>query len=160
LRRSFLVLAGAARADRLGRRFGLLPLPSLERTSQAATCMPQAAPRTSQQGFADALQALVDRAAVLNIQPVLLTMTPLAESDVEGVAVRAAIYPAYNDEIRLVASRNGLPLVELAAGAPPGTILPDGFHLTVSGQEWVAQQAFEQLAAAGIWRNVAGSNPP
>jgi lysophospholipase L1-like esterase len=153
LRRSFLVRAGAARADRLGRRLGLLPLPAPELT-------PQVAPRTSQQGFADALQALVDRADVLGIKPVLLTMTPLAQSDVEGVAVRAAIYPAYNEAIRLVAARNGLPVVELAAGAPPGAILPDGFHLTVTGQEWVARQAFEQLAAAGVWRNVAGSDPP
>ena len=160
LRRSFLVQAGAARADRLGRRLGLLPLPSPERTSQAATRTLQAAPRTSLQGFADALQALVDRAEVLGIKPVLLTMTPLARSDVEGVAVRAAIYPAYNDAIRLVAARNGLPVVELAAGEPSGAILPDGFHLTAAGQAWVARQAFEQLAAAGVWQDVAGSNPP
>jgi len=153
VRRSFLVRAGAARADRLGRRLGLLPLPAPELT-------PQAAPRTSLQGFADALQALVDRAEVLGIRPVLLTMTPLAQSDVEGVAVRAAIYPAYNEAIRLVAARNGLPVVELAAGEPSGAILPDGFHLTAAGQEWVARQAFEQLAAAGVWRDVAGSNPP
>jgi lysophospholipase L1-like esterase len=160
LRRSFLVRAGAARADRLGRRLGLLPLPSPERTSQAATRTLQAAPRTSLQGFADALQALVDRAEVLGIKPVLLTMTPLAQSDVEGVVVRAAIYPAYNEAIRLVAARNSLPVVELAAGEPSGAILPDGFHLTAAGQAWVARQAFEQLAAAGVWRDVAGSNPP
>jgi lysophospholipase L1-like esterase len=153
LRRSFLVRAGAARADRLGRRLGLLPLPAPELT-------PQAAPRTSLQGFEDALQRLVDRAKVLGIRPMLLTMTPLAQSDVEGVAVRAAIYLTYNEAIRFVAARNGLCLVELAAGAPPGAILPDGFHLTVTGQEWVARQAFEQLAAAGVWRNVAGSDPP
>jgi len=160
LRRSFLVQAGAARADRLGRRLGLLPLPSPERTSQAATRTLQAAPRTSLQGFADALQALVDRAEVLGIKPVLLTMTPLAQSDVEGVVVRAAIYPAYNEAIRLVAARNSLPVVELAAGEPSGAILPDGFHLTAAGQAWVARQAFEQLAAAGVWQDVAGSNPP
>jgi len=74
--------------------------------------------------------------------------------------VRAAIYPAYNAAIRLVAARNGLPLIELAAGEPSGAILPDGFHLTATGQEWVARQASEQLAAAGVWRDVAGSNPP
>jgi lysophospholipase L1-like esterase len=153
LRRSFLVRVGAARVDRLGRQLGLLPLPAPE-------LMLQGAPRTSLQGFEDALQALVDRADVLGAQPVLLTMTPLAQSDVEGVVVRAAIYPAYNEAIRLVAARNSLPLVELAAGAPLGAILPDGFHLTATGQNWVAQQAFEQLAAAGVWRNVAGSNPP
>jgi hypothetical protein len=49
--------------------------------------------------------------------------------------------------------------VELAAGEPSGAILPDGFHLTAPGQEWVAQQAFEQLATAEVWRNVARSNP-
>jgi lysophospholipase L1-like esterase len=158
VRRSFLVRAGAARAARFGRRLGLRPV--RERTSQAATRTPEAAPRTSQSGFADALQALVDRAGVLGIRSALSTMTPLAQSDVEGVAVRAAIYPAYNEAIRLVAARNGLPVVELAAGEPPRAILPDGFHLTAAGQAWVAQQTFEQLAAVGVWRDVAGSDPP
>ncbi len=153
VRRSFLVRAGAARADRLGRRLGLRPL-------AAPPCTPQAAPRTSLAGFADALQSLIDRAEVLGIRPVLLSMTPLAQSDVEGVAVRAAIYPVYNAALRLVAARNGVPVVELAAGEPPGAILPDGFHLTALGQAWVARQTFEQLAAAGVWRTVAGSDPP
>ena len=153
LRRSYVWRAVSVRATRAGWALGVTGQPAPEST-------PTAAPRTSPLGFTDALQALVDRVRMLDARPVLLTMTPLADSDAVGVVWRAATYEPYNAAIRRVAVRNSVPLVELATGAPPDALVPDGFHLTVAGQAWVAEQVFRQLEAAGAWRGLSEDGVP
>lgn len=148
LERSFLWQAARVRVARIGRAVGW-PAPRPETTIQPR-------PRTSPAGFAVALRALLDRAALLGARPVLLTMTPLANTSAEGVRNRGASYTAYNHIIREVAACNRVALVDLTVGAPPGMWLADGFHLTVAGQAWVAAQVFAQLAAPGMWRAPLG----
>jgi lysophospholipase L1-like esterase len=112
-------------------------------------------PRTSPKGFVDTLDAIVARTREIRAQPVLLTMTPLASHDAEGVRARAGTYETYNAIIRRQAIRKGLPLVELASGAPTNAFDPDGFHLTLVGQAWVADQVCAQLESARLWSKLA-----
>ncbi len=112
-------------------------------------------PRMSLPGFAQALAALVERTHVIGARPVLLTMTPLAETLTPEVEARRALYPAYNDAVRRMAARERCPLVELASGAPPDAFRPDGVHLTASGQAWVADEVYRQLDAQGLWVQLA-----
>jgi lysophospholipase L1-like esterase len=169
LGRSYLWRAARARIVRWVRQIGWLAEPEAEPDYQPF-------PRTSPQGFADTLDALVARTWEIGAQPVLLTMTPLAAAATAEVRARAVTYPVYNDIIRARAARNGVPLVELAlasslvggAGVPADGFEPDGLHpstgslassgqdgagqaLTASGQAWVAEQVFVQLNRVGLW---------
>lgn len=152
LHRSYVWRAASARAARVGQTLG-----RSGRASPEITPAPTA--RTSLDGFSHTLAALVERVRVLGAQPVLLTMTPLADSDVQGVTWRAATYGPYNAAIRGAAAQAAVPLVELAGQAPPGALLPDGFHLTAAGQAWVAEQVFEQLESVGVFARVTGRIP-
>ncbi len=146
LGRSYLWRAIQVRRTRWARRLGLLPLPLAEEGSLPI-------PRTTLAGFAEALDALVARTRDIGAEPILLTMTPLAEAAVEGVPARAATYPVYNRIIRARAAAHRAALIELAAGAPPDAFEPDGFHLAAAGQAWVAGQIFRQGEQAGLWTN-------
>jgi hypothetical protein len=108
-------------------------------------------PRTTSTGFAAALDALIARTRDIGAEPVLLTMTPLANAAVEGVLARTPTYLVYNRIIRERATAHRALLIELAAGAPPDAIEQDGFHLTTAGQAWVAGQILQQGAQAGLW---------
>jgi len=153
LERSYLWRAVQARIARLARPRDLLP-------AAAPEDVPQPFPRTSAAGFADALAALVARTRTIGARPVLLTMTPLADAETEATRSRAATYTAYNRIIRTVAAQARVPLVELAQHPADGIplaslLLPDGVHLTATGQDWAAEQVFRQLAAAGFWQTLA-----
>jgi len=146
LARSYLWQAARARVVRWGRQTGRLAGPEPEPE-------PQPFPRTSPHGFANTLDTLVARARMIGAQPVLLTMTPLATAAIAEVQARDVPYPLYNEIIRACATRNRVPLVELALapGVPADAFEPDGLHLTASGQAWVAEQIFAQLDRAGLW---------
>jgi len=150
LARSYLWRAVQVRVERWKRRLGWTGSPDAE---------PKRAllPRTSPEGFANALAALVTRVRDVGARPVLLTMTPLSQTDMEGVRARSATYDLYNVLIRACANRWHVPLVELASGAPVDGFEPDGFHLTSAGQAWVARQVYAQLAHAGLWARLARS---
>ena len=148
LARSHFWRAAAVRLARLGRRLGMTG-------AHLPEDAPVPTPRASPEGFSAALRALVEHTRALDSQPVLLTMTPLAEADTEAVRLRRPTYPRYNERIRRAAHTLRTPLVELAAGAPDDSFLPDGLHLTESGQAWVAEQVFRQLDVHGIWHAIA-----
>ena len=112
-------------------------------------------PRTSPEGFANTLDVLVAGAKRVGAKPVLLTMTPLAREETQGVCARSKTYGMYNSIIRARAVKHALPLVELASGAPPAAWDRDGFHLTSVGQAWVADQVYGQLESIGFWAEVA-----
>ncbi len=145
---SYLWQTARARATRLGREMGWLEPPQPELTAQAQ-------PRTTADGFAHTVSALIERTWAVDAQPVLLTMTPLAGDAVDEVKAFFPEYRSYNARLRQIATHEGIPLVELAAGAPDGAFEADGVHLTATGQAWVAGQVYSQLAAAGFWSRVA-----
>lgn len=148
LARSFLWRAVMVRLQRLAGRLGWGAASQVEQG-------PQPQPRTSLAGFASALVALGERARLIGARPVLLTMTPLADIATPQVEARRPRYTAYNDAIRGVAAREGVPLVHLDAGASAAAFLPDGVHLTAVGQAWVAEQVYRQLDAQGFWEQLA-----
>lgn len=143
LARSYLWQALISRATAWGRRIGIVSdgEPETER---------QPRPRVSAAGFVAALEALIARTRAIGAQPVLLTMTPLASAEVEGVRLRAH-YADYNRLIRMVAGRHRVVLVELDTVLPPAALEADGFHLTAEGQAWVASEVLRQLATARVW---------
>ncbi len=148
LARSFLWRAVAVRLQRLAGRLRGSTAPQVEQGLQPW-------PRTSLPGYTKTLAALVERARLLGAHPVLLTMTPLAETQTPQVEARRSLYPAYNDAIKGLAARAGVPLVRLDTGAPPAAFMPDGVHLTAVGQAWVADRVFRQLDAQGFWAQLA-----
>lgn len=148
LTRSFLWRAIAVRLQRLAGRLGWGVAPQVEQGHQPW-------PRTSLPGYTRALAALVERARLVGARPILLTMTPLAETSTPQIEARRCHYPAYNDAVRSVATREGVPLVQLNTGAPLAAFTPDGVHLTAVGQAWVADQVFRQLDAQGFWEQLA-----
>ena len=148
LDRSYLWRAARVRLENWAYRSGLG-----FRLQPARSAIPEA--RTSPQGFANTLDALVATARRIGARPVLLTMTPLAREDTAGVRARSTTYEMYNAIIRARASQHAFPLVELASDAPPSAWDRDGFHLTPVGQAWVAAQVYVQLDRTGFWAEVA-----
>ncbi len=145
--RSFLWRAMAVRLQRLAGRLGWDLAPQAEQGNRPL-------PRTSLVGFAQALAVLAERARMLGARPVLLTMTPLAGASTPQIEARRPRYTAYNVAVREVAIREGVPLVQLDAGAPAAAFMADGVHLTALGQAWVADQVFNQLDAQGFWEQL------
>ncbi len=150
---SYLWRAIKRRGERLGRWLGWLSAPRPE-----AANSPQ--PRTSPQGFGDALDALVAKTRLIGARPVLLTMTPLAGASTEEVQMRADAYPVYNRIIGKRAAAGAVALIHLASGAPADAFEADGFHLTAAGQAWVAGEVFRQGEVAGIWAKLAQEAMP
>ncbi len=146
--RSYVWRALQARVARLRRRLGWL-----------AELAPEPTPvpflRTSPAGFSAALSALVDRTRDIRGQPVLLTMTPMSDQTPPDVRAFLEAYAVYNARIRSVASKRGVPLVELAADASDGAFTVDGLHLTAIGQRWAADRVFETLETVGLWEALA-----
>jgi lysophospholipase L1-like esterase len=145
---SYLWRAAQARIERLATRLGLLSDPAPE-------LMPQPFPRTTPDGFSAALDALIARSQEIGAHPVLLTMTPLADERAPDVQGFRAGYAPNNARIRELAGQRGLPLVDLASGAPDDAFEPDGFHLTIAGQRWAGDRIYETLATAGVWAALA-----
>jgi lysophospholipase L1-like esterase len=165
--RSYVWQALWVRMIRLGRRLGWLLLPSPKTTGLLH-------PRTSRQGFAKTLDALVAKGRLIGARSVLLTMTPLADPLDEAGRARADIYLVYNRIIRERAAALGVPLIQLAMslgvsvaesadagiGPPQGAFESDGIHLTAVGQAWVAGQVFRQGEATGIWTRLVQEARP
>jgi len=145
---SYLWRAIVRRGQRLGRRLGWLSAPQPEPADSRQ-------PRTSPQGFGDALDALVAKTRLIGARPVLLTMTPLAAAATEGVQVRSDAYPVYNRIIGERAAAGGVAAIQLASGAPGDAFEADGIHLTAAGQAWLAGEVFRQGELAGIWAKLA-----
>jgi lysophospholipase L1-like esterase len=154
LNRSYLWRAIMVRITSLGRRFGWLSAPQPE-TSAALS-----PPRTSAQGFAAALDALIAKTRLIGAQPVLLTMTPLATPLAEAGQARAETYPVYNRIIRARGAALGVTLVQLTSELPRAAFESDGVHLTPGGQAWVAEQVFRQGEAIGMWLRLAQEVKP
>jgi lysophospholipase L1-like esterase len=146
--RSYVWRALQARGARISWRLGWLADPVPER-------VPAPFPRTSPEGFSAALAALVDRAQDIGSQPVLLTMTPVSEQMTPEARALLADYAAYNARIRAVAAQRDVPVVAFSGRAPAGAFVPDGLHLTDSGQQWVADQVYTALEAVGLWAALA-----
>jgi lysophospholipase L1-like esterase len=165
--RSYVWQAIWVRMIRLGRWFSRLLPPHPE-----APGLPY--PRTSRQGFAKTLDALVAKGRLIGARPVLLTMTPLADPLSEAGRARADIYFVYNRIIQERAAALGVPLIQLAMspgvgvagsedeeiGPPQDAFESDGIHLTIAGQAWVAGQVFRQGEAAGIWTRLVQEARP
>jgi hypothetical protein len=117
--------------------------------------IPETAPapflRTSPAGFSAALSALIDRTRDIRGKPVLLTTTPLPEQIQPDVRALFEACSVYNAQIRAMASRRGVTLVELADHAPDGAFAVDDLHLTPVGQQWAVDRVFSVLEAAGLW---------
>ena len=142
--RSYIWRALRARVARIQHRLGRLTDPVPETT-------PAPFLRTPPERFAAALSALIDRTRDILGRPVLLTMTPMSEQMPPDERTLLEEYAAYNVRIRAMASQRGVPLVELADDAPDGAITVDGLHLTTIGQQWIADQVYTTLEAAGLW---------
>ncbi len=104
-------------------------------------------PRVRPELFSAALRWLVDQSRGHGAEPHLVSLVPVDEEALTPNQVRA--YRAYDDMIRAVARRTGAALVDLRSAMDPdwstSMLAPDGIHLTVAGQRWLAQAVVRHL---------------
>ena len=91
-----------------------------------------------------AVDRLVRDALHRGVKVMLATLPPQRASGRRGFA--APIIPAYNDEIRRVATKNSVILVDLYAQVPLSMIGEDGLHPTEEGYQRIAEIFREAIA--------------
>ncbi len=162
LRHSHLWLTLRGRTRRLLLRMGWRgPAPEIHAGGE-----PQ--PRVSQRGFGIVQERLVDGVRKGNCAALLLmTATPVTEAFNSELGPgqhqrQLAVYDAYNQMIRDVATRRGVYLLDLRAVLASCArtelallLAEDGVHLTPAGERLVAQSVLQVLEESGL----PGSGP-
>jgi lysophospholipase L1-like esterase len=171
LRHSHIYLTVRGRTRRLLRRLGWINGPIEVRTDGPPK------PRVSHDGFALALEQLVQRLQAAGCKAVFLaTMTPVGDAFHEelGPVVQQRqfeTYQAYNRLICSATDSNGAHLLDLHSMLAPysrdelqqpspteahrSLVMDDGVHLTAEGERVVAQTVLQALEDAGL----PGSEP-
>jgi lysophospholipase L1-like esterase len=112
-------------------------------------------PRVEVRWFVEALSQLVRRAQCSGAQVLLAPLAPVACASLVAVAqtrlspAQWQVYVRYQELIARIARAEGARLVPLAL-EPRGpsaehVLAPDGVHLTLAGQRWLATQVYAQL---------------
>ena len=97
----------------------------------------------------EALTDMVNKARARGVQVFIATLTPTRPGSPKGQGP-APLIPEANTQIRLLAQREGITLVDLYTGLggnPDPYVDVDGLHLTEAGYRKVAEIFFNQIAA-------------
>jgi lysophospholipase L1-like esterase len=112
-------------------------------------------PRVQPHLFSAGLRWLVRQSRRHGAEPHLASLLPVDEEALTPNQARA--YRAYDEMIRAAARRTGAALVDLQRAAVDSDwsrsmLAPDGIHLTVAGQRWLAEAVLDHLVEeSNLW---------